>query len=394
MSALKICFGTAVKYYEAAALYHYPAHRYCIITPNAEWIPPVPSQDGYTNSHLVLQLYADGSFGPHDYSTQPQIWDPARPHLPWIPRTPAAVGRAHGLEVLWRPLTHDDYTPLQPNSPYYRITDMFEGQLQQALEPLKRLRERTCAAESTEETRRIINACDLARHSVIHVRFTDGHTLPALVDLVKGAKRQILECLGYLLRERYIRRVRDARDQAPDTDLATGIYETVGVFTYSLDVTREHVKMFIPVWRIVEVARLPPDFRIHSRIPLRRTTYPNGPTRLIAHVYGGEPYIGKLVVANPSQGLYVSIPGTGMFRFAGSVNTTGEITSVVREDGPQVEHQERGMAPRRATTNGGPDRTYPGMVFARTGHNVTAYAHFSNSCSARSRGGGIACSRR
>lgn len=409
--ALNTLSVTAIKYYEAAALYHNPPHRYCIITPNEDWIPPVPSQDGYTNSHIVLEHYADGSFGPHEYSTQPQIWDPTRPHLPWIPRDPAAVHSRGGLEVLWRPLETDDYTRIRPNSEFYRISDPFERELQKALQPLKRLTDRL-ASDTSEETRRIINACELARHSVIHVRFTDGHTLPALVDLVKGAKRHILECLGHVNRERYMRRV---RDKSEVTDFATAVYDVVGLFTYSLDVTREHVKMCVPVWRIVQVDRLPPDFKIQRRLPLTRTPYPHGARRLIAHVYGGDPYIAKLVVASPSQGLYVNIPGTALFRFAGSVNTAGEITSVIRvddQDGGLHEHgnapqeqgsalQGRGSAPprgrgsasRHARGQGGPDRTYPGVYLnLSVARSLFTYARFSDPRGTRHCRGGKPCS--
>lgn len=351
---LSICPLSGMKYYEAAVLHHSPGNRWCIISPNEDMIPPVPSEDGYSNSHHILEMYPDGSFGPHEYSTQPQIWDPTRPHLPWIPRKAEAVVGHFELDVLWRPLSDEEYTRLHPRSLFYRITDAFERQLMECLAPMKRLRERMMN-DTSDEGRRIFNAIELARHCVIHIRFTDGHTLPALVDLVKGAKRQLLECLGHVLFDRYKRRVQGTKQP---TDFATAIYEVVGLFTYDLNVVREHVNMDVPVWRIVEVNRLPPDFKIRCLVPLTRPAYPRGEKRLIAHVYGGDPYIAKLKVANPSQGLYIPIPGTGMFRFAGSVNTAGDITSVIAQ--PREDRQAAAQAIVQRTTQGGPDRTYPG----------------------------------
>lgn len=337
------------------ALSHSPGERFCLMSPNQEKVYAFPSDDGYTNRHLVLELYPDGSYGPHEYSILPQLWDPTRPHLPWIPRDARAVDHSD-VDVLWRPFTQNDCVPLRAGSKFYRISDRFERELQAALKPLREFTEvnHNNQAPAFITSR---NACDFARHSVIHLRHADGNEISTLVDLVRGAKRNILECMGHLLYHRF-----NTTPSTIDHAYKDHVYvarDVVGVFTYDIEVTRHHVANRVPVWRIAEVERLPPEIKICARVELMRPVVPSGPRKLIAHVYGGELYIGKLVAASPSQGLYVPIGTTGLFKFAGSVNTAGELTSVAEE----MRGEGAPEARMRDSTEGGPARTYPSVCY-------------------------------
>lgn len=303
---------SVIKYYDAEALFYMPGNRYCILTPNQGSVPPAPSNDGYTNGHVVLEMYTDGSYGPNEYSTQPQMWDPSYPHLPFIPRSSTAVGEP-GLEVLWRPLAPDNYVRLHPNRPFYRISEPYERELRVALQPVLNFA-KAITNDRSPSARRAHDACELARHSIIHLSRTDGYDLPTLVDLARGVKRSILECYGYIL---YGRRG-PIYSAAPDVPPQPR--DLVGVFAYNLETVRMHVSMGVPTWRVVEVARLAPDLKIRHRVPLTRVSYSAGAKRLIGHAYNGESYISKLFVANPSQGLYVPVEGTNMMRFGGSIN--------------------------------------------------------------------------
>lgn len=349
----------ALFYYEARALAHSPPSPYCIMSPNQNIVRAVPSEDSYTTKHIILELYTDGSYGPHEYSTEPQVWDPTRPHLPWIPRSPAALGGIDGLEgvegldVLWRPLHKDDYVRLNPGVDFFRVSEAYGRQLQRALAPIRRLAE-SVSRDHAPENDDVRTACDLARHSLLHASYASAHSLPALVDLVRGCKRYILECYGHLLYRLYGRRA-PVIDPVYE-DLARPARDVVGVFTHDLEVTRQHVRRRIPVWRIALVASLPNNMKIAARVPFTPTFYPYGEKKLIAHVYDGEPYIAKLVVANPSQGLYVPVDDTGRFRIAGSVNTAGEVVSSAEA----MEKSEEARLSRPGSSSGGPARTYPG----------------------------------
>lgn len=308
---------------------------------------------------MVLELYPDGSYGPHEYSTEPQVWDPSRPHLPWIPRSPQAFERAEGLQVLWRPLHRDDYAPANPDRPdgvFFRITDRLAVQLQQALVPVHELAE-SISRDHNPDKDIIRNACDLARHSLIHIRYSDAHRLPALVDLVRGAKRNILECLGYLL-YREFNRTAPVLDPVHE-DIVRPPRDVVGLFTYDIEIARRHVRLRVPVWRITEVDSLSANMKIAARVQVAPTFYAAGQKKLIAHVYDGEPYIAKLMVANPSQGLYRLIPEQGTYRFVGSVNTAGDIITRADDDHDEVQSSQAARV-GPASTSGGPTRTYPG----------------------------------
>lgn len=330
------------------------------MSPNQTVIRPVPSADGYTTQKIVLELYPDGSYGPHEYSTEPQVWDPSRPHLPWIPRSPAAlegIRRVQGLEVLWRPSRPEDYTRVKPGVEFYRMSDALTRELQLALVPVHELGE-SITRDHRPENRDIRNACDLARHCLIHIRYADGNTLRALGDLVRGLKRQILECLGHLLYREYSRRA-PILDPGFE-DIARPARDVVGVFTYDLEVARRHVRWRVPVWRISQVASLSPNMKIAARVPITTKSYPSSEKKLVAYVYDGEPYLSKLFVANPSQGLYLPVGDKGEYMFCGSVNTTGQIVSRAGKEMGYERSDNARAGPSRAA--GGPIRTYPGTL--------------------------------
>lgn len=241
---------------------------------------------------------------------------------------------------------------MRPGVEFYHLSDAYGRQLQRALAPIRELGE-SVARDHSPQGDTVRTACDLARHSLLHIQHAAAHSLPSLVDLVRGAKRYILECYGHLLYCHYNRhapvfdpvyedRVQPARD-------------VIGVITYDLEVTRQHVRRRVPVWRVAEVDSLAKNLKIAARVPFTPTLYPYGEKKLIAHVYDGEPYIPKLVVANPSQGLYARVEDTDRYIFAGSVNTTGAIISSA-EATEQSEAQRRGPG----SSTGGPARTYPG----------------------------------
>lgn len=190
-----------------------------------------------------------------------------------------------------------------------------------------------------------------ARHSLIHVRYTEGHTHGDLTDLVFGVKRNMLESFGYIQWSAAYTRLKDTNPhlEAPSGPLNTAL-PVVGVFTDQLDVMRVCGVLGCPVWRPILVDRLAPEIKI---LKSAEPTVPELPARRSQRLdrIFSEAVTMRLRTFHPSQFIYEAVPNTTIVRIVGSMNCTGQI--VAPELALMMERHEAALRQSGTPADGG-----------------------------------------
>lgn len=310
----KIALGAG----HAQSLWHQSPNTFCVLSPNMNTIPEPPSPDRHTMQDLTLKRYADGTYGPHDYALLPQFYHPDFPHLPCIPSPGHVDGLSTDISMaLWSSLAESDYHPLEIGSPWVRISDNLHSRLLACLPPLEDYVSQISTANNVSVWR-LRNVLKFARHSILHLRFTDGHSLPTLINIHRGCQRNILECYGYVVYHRLIAsRCNIVRPPLPCPG------NMLGVFTSQLDIAEIYWAAGVPVYRITDVVSLLPDLCIRHRVSLAVRPYPALFEHLATIV--DDYYIAKLQSYNPSQAMYTQVSGYPVL--VGSINMAGSITA-------------------------------------------------------------------